>query len=157
MSFWIKWFTINLNQFFKSIKYLRHRHAQTVKRVLQIIKQTILTFYQNFEILKAIKSAVLVHKVRRFCWMGGFCLLVELHREGSAPAACAAVLFFSTNMVFCKIMPKLGYKNVFTLYFLLKVRLEKECSMTIKFILELEVCHISFTLKKKQSTRREFQ
>ena len=27
--------------------------------------------------------------------MGGFCLLVELHREGSAPAACAAVLFLS--------------------------------------------------------------
>ena len=25
--------------------------------------------------------------------MGGFCLLVELHREGSAPAACAAGLF----------------------------------------------------------------
>ena len=26
--------------------------------------------------------------------MGGFCLLVELHQEGSAPAACAAGLFF---------------------------------------------------------------
>ena len=25
--------------------------------------------------------------------MGGFCLLVELHQEGSAPAACAAGLF----------------------------------------------------------------
>ena len=25
--------------------------------------------------------------------MGRFCLLVELHREGSAPAACAAGLF----------------------------------------------------------------
>ena len=25
--------------------------------------------------------------------MGGFCPLVELHREGSAPAACAAGLF----------------------------------------------------------------
>ena len=25
--------------------------------------------------------------------MGGFCLLVELHREGSAPAASAAGLF----------------------------------------------------------------
>ena len=27
--------------------------------------------------------------------MGGFCLLVELHREGSVPAACAAGLFYS--------------------------------------------------------------
>ena len=26
--------------------------------------------------------------------MGGFCLLVELRREGSAPAACAAGLFY---------------------------------------------------------------
>ena len=25
--------------------------------------------------------------------MGGFCLLLELHREGSAPAACVAGLF----------------------------------------------------------------
>ena len=30
----------------------------------------------------------------RFCWMSGFCLLVELYREGSAPAACAAGLLF---------------------------------------------------------------
>ena len=28
---------------------------------------------------------------------GGFCPLVELHREGSAPAACAAGLFLSFN------------------------------------------------------------
>ena len=27
--------------------------------------------------------------------MGGFCLLVELHRKGSAPAACAAGLFIN--------------------------------------------------------------
>ena len=27
--------------------------------------------------------------------MGGFCLLVELYREGSAPGACAAGLFIS--------------------------------------------------------------
>ena len=29
--------------------------------------------------------------------MGGFCLLVELHREGSVPAACAAGLFSYPN------------------------------------------------------------
>ena len=29
--------------------------------------------------------------------MGGFCLLVELHREGSAPAACAAGLFLKED------------------------------------------------------------
>ena len=30
--------------------------------------------------------------------MGGLCLLVKLHREGSAPAACAARLFYYTQM-----------------------------------------------------------
>ena len=32
--------------------------------------------------------------------MGGFCLLVELHREGSAPAACAAGLLHNQLKVF---------------------------------------------------------
>ena len=40
------------------------------------------------------KIAVLVQNVRPFCSMGVFGLLVELHREGSAPASCAAGLFF---------------------------------------------------------------
>ena len=35
----------------------------------------------------------MVQKLRPFYWRGGFCLLVELHREGSAPAACAVGLF----------------------------------------------------------------
>ena len=35
----------------------------------------------------------MVQKLRPFYWRGGFGLLVELHREGSAPAACAAGLF----------------------------------------------------------------
>ena len=30
--------------------------------------------------------------------MGGFCLLVKLHREGSAPAACAADLFLDKGV-----------------------------------------------------------
>ena len=30
--------------------------------------------------------------------MGGFCPLVELHREGSAPAACAAGLFYGSDL-----------------------------------------------------------
>ena len=32
--------------------------------------------------------------------MGGFCPLVELHREGSATAACAAGLFSSEDRIF---------------------------------------------------------
>ena len=47
--------------------------------------------------MKGIKIALLVQELRRFCWIGGLCLLVELHREGSAPAACAAGLFWFTT------------------------------------------------------------
>ena len=36
--------------------------------------------------------ALVVQKLRPFYWRGGFCLLVELHQEGSALAACAAGL-----------------------------------------------------------------
>ena len=35
----------------------------------------------------------MVQNLRQFCRLGGFCLLVGLHREGSAHAACAAGMF----------------------------------------------------------------
>ena len=38
------------------------------------------TIFRRFKILKGITITVLVQKLRRFCWMGGFSLLVELHR-----------------------------------------------------------------------------
>ena len=31
-------------------------------------------------LLKSIQISVVVQELRQFCWMGGFCLLVELHR-----------------------------------------------------------------------------
>ena len=52
--------------------------------VLPVIKQTILTFFWDSKSWRGSKSPVLVQKLRRFCWMVGFCLLVELHREGCA-------------------------------------------------------------------------
>ena len=46
-------------------------------------------------------------KLRRFCWFGGFCLLVQLHQEGSAPKACAAGLFlYYINKVSAKRMAR---------------------------------------------------
>ena len=48
--------------------------------VLSVIKETKLQFWRRLYILKGIKIALLVQKLRRFCWMGGFCLLVELQR-----------------------------------------------------------------------------
>ena len=48
--------------------------------------------------MNGIKIALLVQELRQFCCMGGLCLLVKLHREGSAPAACAAGLFFKASL-----------------------------------------------------------
>ena len=41
----------------------------------------------------AIKIARLVQDLRQVFCMTGFCLFVELHQEGSAPATCAVGLF----------------------------------------------------------------
>ena len=39
----------------------------------------------------------MVQKWRPFYWRCGFCLLVDLHREGSAPAACAALFHLNSS------------------------------------------------------------
>ena len=72
------------------ISLLRH-HALMVADVAFSYKIDYVRFL--FYILKGIQSALLVQKLLQFCWMGGFCLLVEHHWEGSAPSACAAGLF----------------------------------------------------------------
>ena len=41
--------------------------------------------------------ALLVQKLRRFCWIGGFCLLVEFHREGSARSLRSKLFFFKDD------------------------------------------------------------
>ena len=59
-----------------------------------------ITIVPTFIIIKRTKTTgrtgPVLQKLRQFCWMGGFCPLVELHREGSAPAACAAGLFIKS-------------------------------------------------------------
>ena len=50
--------------------------------------------------MKGIKIPSVVQKLRTFYW-DGTCPLVELHREGSAPAAaCAAGLFYLETHIF---------------------------------------------------------
>ena len=60
--------------------HLQSRHAQTVKNGASSQNTNYIEVFS--EILEGIKIAVWVQKLRQFCWMGGFCLLVELHREG---------------------------------------------------------------------------
>ena len=49
----------------------------------------------------SIKIALLFHKLRAFL-MGGLCLLVSLHWEGSAPDVCTAGLFVAAASVVLK-------------------------------------------------------
>ena len=65
---------------------LRRRHALTVADG---------AFSHFKEILnpKGHPNRITGSKVTAILLNGGFCPLVELHREGSAPAACAAGLF----------------------------------------------------------------
>ena len=63
---------------------LRRRNAQTVKYDASSQKTNYIEMFQKFSILRGIETAVLVQKLRRFCYMGKFSLLFELHREGSA-------------------------------------------------------------------------
>ena len=53
--------------------------------------------------MKGITIAVFFQRLRQFAEWLDFCLLVELHREGSAPAACAAGLFLDKVMQICLI------------------------------------------------------
>ena len=52
---------------------------------------------------KGIKIPLVVQKLRPFYRRGGFSLLVELHREGSAPALCAAGLFLELPGTFLEL------------------------------------------------------
>ena len=61
---------------------------------------------QNSFTIKDPKIALVVQKLRQFYWRGGFCLLVELHWEGSAPPACPAGLFL--NKKHSHFTPKCG-------------------------------------------------
>ena len=69
---------------------LQRRHALTVADGAFSHKIEYVTILRRFQIPKGIQIALLVQKLRRFCFMGGFCPLVKLHREGSVPAACTA-------------------------------------------------------------------
>ena len=73
---------------------LRRRRAQTVRDSSSSYKIDYVIVIQNlfFKSWLASKSHQWF-KVLVISLKGGFCLLVELHRGGSAPTACAAGLF----------------------------------------------------------------
>ena len=82
---------------------LRRCHIKMVQGGAFSHKIDDLREFGRFKISNGIKIPSLVQELRRFCWMAGFCLLVELHREGSVPAAYALQNIFS-----CKISARSG-------------------------------------------------
>ena len=72
---------------------LRRRHAQTVRDRTSSYKIDYFIVIKNFLNPEGHQNPISGSKVTAILLKGGFCLLGELHREGSAPAACAAGLF----------------------------------------------------------------
>ena len=72
---------------------LGRRHAQTVRVSSSSYNIDYVIVIKSFLHLEGHKNPIGGLKVMSILLKSGFCLLVELHREGSAPAACAAGLF----------------------------------------------------------------
>ena len=80
----IKWVSHPLVKIF-----LRRCHSQTVENGANYID-----IFPEILNLEGIKIAVLIQRLRRFCWMGWFCLPVELHRWGLVPSQQACLSSF---------------------------------------------------------------
>ena len=67
--------------------YFRRALLKPLVIVILFIKWATQTNFKWFLILNSKRNALFVQKVHQFCWIVGFCLLVELHRKGSGHAA----------------------------------------------------------------------
>ena len=76
--------------------YLRRRHAQKINNgaFSQKKKKNFIAICLEILDLEVNKNDCIGSKVKEFCWNGEFCLLVELHQKGSAPAGWASDLFY---------------------------------------------------------------
>ena len=64
--------------------FVRRRHAQTVQNGASSHKTYYIDIFSEILNIKGHLNSVMVQKLWRFCSMGWFCLLVELHQERSA-------------------------------------------------------------------------
>ena len=92
--------TFVINSLIKSVSQplvkisVQRRHAQTVQNGASSHKTNYINIFSDILNLEGHQNRWIGSKVTAILRNGGFCLLVELHREGSVPAACAAGLFF---------------------------------------------------------------
>ena len=78
---------------------LQRRHAKTVRYITSSHKIDYIIMIKNFQNPEGHQIPSVGQKIRPFYLRGGFGLLVELHREGSDPAACAAGLFSNSLQI----------------------------------------------------------
>ena len=71
------------------------RHALTVKNNASSHKTNYIDNFSEIPNPEGHQNRYIGSKVTAILLKGSFCLLVELHQEGSAPAACAAGLFIT--------------------------------------------------------------
>ena len=84
----IRWVTHPLWKYLYSAAMpKRLKDGALIKKIDYII------IFRRFLIWMAIKIAWRVQELQKFFCMIGFCLFVELHQDGSAPATCAVSLF----------------------------------------------------------------
>ena len=81
---------------------LHRRHGQTVRDSSSSYKldyRLLTIVIKNFLNSEVHENFISGSKVMAILLKGWICLLVELHQEGSASAACAACLFYSTEFL----------------------------------------------------------
>ena len=99
---------------------------------------------KNFLNLKGHQNCITGWKVTAILLKGGFCLLVELHREGSAPAACAAGMFL-LHFIFSHVS-YFSHKSFFVAYHLFSHFIFCDISNYLSHIIFLSsfiFCHMS--------------
>ena len=84
---------------------LRRRHILTVADGAFSHQIDYVTIFKEILNPEGHPNRITGSKVTAILLNGGFCPLVDLHREGSAPAACAAGLFFLKFFTFACFSP----------------------------------------------------
>ena len=89
----IDWFINSVSEPFPPTA-LRRRHAHMVRESTSSYKLDYVIVIKNIQNPEGNQNPISGSKVTAVLLKGWICLLVELHRGRSAPAACAAGLFF---------------------------------------------------------------
>ena len=72
---------------------------KTSAKYSTVLKKRKLNLISNFDLylssfrVNKFKAALLIKKLQQFCWIGGFCSLVQLHRTNESPPSSLNCIF----------------------------------------------------------------